>query len=235
MSTFLELCVKTRRNCLIPGEGPSDVTTQEGELNELVNYVADAYLDVQNRRSSWRWLRRDFTFNTTAEDGIYEFGDVTDVDAAAVISRFSKWHIDDVENPPKVYLNSAGIGGERWLIYTPWQWFNTIYGIGTQNSGPPVHITIDPQDRIRLGPVPDDIFTITGEFFRSAQILAADDELPEMPSQYHDLIVYLAMQKYGMGEAAAEVVSRGNQEARRILRQLELNQMPQVRLARPLA
>ena len=235
MSTFLELCQKTVRLCHIADTGPTAVTGQTGELQDIVDYVIDAWTEIQNRHNNWRWLRRAWTLNTVADDDSYAFGDVTDVDAGAVITRFGHWHADDRDNPPKIFLTSSGNGGERWHIYTPWHWWNTIYAIGPQTSSEPVHITIDPQDNIRVGPPPDGVYTMEGEFFRSAQILAADGDIPEMPTQFHMLIVYMAMQKYGMLESAPEVVAMGNQEGRKIMRQLELNQLPKFRLARPLA
>ena len=235
MSTYLQLCQDVRRECGIPGTGPTSVSGNTGELDRVVNWVEQAYREVQNRHNNWRFLRKGFTLTTVASDDTYAYGDVTDDATAAAITRFSDWRIEDLKDPPKIYLQSAGSGTQRWMTYTPWEYFKSIYKIGTQNTGAPVHITFDPNDNIVLGPSPDAVYIITGDYYRSAQVLAADSDTPEMPSQYHDLIVYKAMEKYGFYEAAQEFLAKGEREARRVMRQLELNQLPKIRLGRPLA
>ena len=95
-------------------------------------------------------------------------------------------------------------------------------------------MTIDPQRNLILGPKPDAAYTITGEYQMSAQVLAADGDTPEMPSDYHQLIVYSAMKKYGGFHSAPEVSARGITEGNALMRQLESNQRPEVTLAGPL-
>ena len=234
MSTYLELCQDLVREVGISGTGPSAVTGQIGELRRVVMWIADAYTEIQ-QRTDWRWLRRSFTLQTVEDQETYAFSEVTDVDAIAVISRFGKWRFEDYDDPPKIYLTSSGVAGQTWMIATSWESYKQIYGIGVQNSGQPLYITANPQDKMVIGPAPNGIYTLTGEFYRSAQILAADGDIPEMPTQFHKLIVYRAMEKYGIYEAAQEVVVRASKEGRRMLRQLENNQGARWRSTRPMA
>jgi hypothetical protein len=237
MSTFLELAVDLAEEVDL-ASNPASVESQAGEFKKLVKWLTKSYMEIQNRAGGrWRWLRREFTVNTTSGDDSYAPGDCTDVDAATTIDRFSEWRLIDPRDPPKIYLTSTGVGGEYWLIYIPWDDFKRIYKIGSQatNTGSPAHITFDPQNNIVLGPAPNDIYTVTGDFYRSPQVLALDADVPEMPSHYHNLIVYRAMEKYGRFNAAPEVELRGRVEGRALLRQLENNQMPKMRTAAPLA
>lgn len=238
MSTFLSLCQDLCRECdIASGEDAiSAVANQSGELQRIVKWVANSYTELQNRhQGQWRWLRHGFTVDTTEDDDTYAYGDVTDTTTSAAITRFSRWYLEDCEDPPKIYLTSSGVGTQNWLIYTPWEWFKTIYRIGSQNSGYPAHITVDPQNNLVIGPKPNGVYTITGDYYRSAQVLAADDDEPEMPPQFHQLIVYMAMAKYGGFESAQEVIYRAQNEGGPLLRQLEANQLPPMRLAGPLA
>ena len=155
--------------------------------------------------------------------------------ASDAIARFKRWRIMDRNDPPKIYLTSAGVGTQTWLTYLDWDDFKAIYRIGTQNSGYPAHIAIDPQKNLILGPAPNDIYTVTGDFVRGAQVLSANDDEPDMPSDYHDLIVYEAMQDYGYFESAPEVLARGKELAMTLTRQLEADQLPMFRMAGPLA
>jgi hypothetical protein len=56
-----------------------------------------------------------------------------------------------------------------------------------------------------------------------------------MPEAYHLMIVYKAMQSYGLYEAAPEVLSRGQIEYQKLLTQIEREQIPDVYLGQPLA
>lgn len=223
MSTYLQLAAKLRQECGASGTGPSATTNQVGEYKRLVEWIAEAYVNIQNKhRGNWRWLRSEFTFDTTTNDDEYAFGDVTDSIDSAVIDRFARWIPGDM----KVYLTSAGVGTQSWLTYMPWDDWKRIFQIGTQNSGSPIWVTIDPRNRIRLGPKPNGIYTVTGEYMKAAQVLAADADTPEMPASFHQLIVYEAMQYYASFESAPEVWQRAKESHARMMRDLEVDQLP---------
>jgi hypothetical protein len=69
----------------------------------------------------------------------------------------------------------------------------------------------------------------------SGQVLALATDTPEMPSDYHMLIVYRAMIDYGYLEVAPEVLNRAEKKAMQLTRQLENNRMPRWRKRGPLA
>lgn len=234
MSTFLQLAQILRRKVGGTGTGPSAVTSQTGEDERYVEDIAEAYTEIQNR-CHWRWLRHGFTVNTVADDDVYAYGDCTDTTTSSAITRFGSWRFRDRNDPPKIYLTSSGVGTQRWLIWVPWEDFKEIYRIGTQNSGSPVHVSIDPQDNIVIGPAPNDVYTITGDYIRSAQVLAADGDIPEMPTQFHMLVVYRAMEEYAGYEGSADDKMRSIKKGQRLMRQLERNQRPKMRLSGPMA
>jgi len=236
MSTFLELTQDLRREVGISGTGPASVLGNTGELERLVNWIKNAYIEIQNRHGgNWRFMRSDFTIDTTVGQDEYVFSDFTDIADASAISRFSSWRFKEYRNPPKIFLTSAGVGGQTWMSSVRFDPFENIYSIGTQNDARPFHITITPQDSVKIGPAPSEIYTVTGEYYKSAQILAADSDVPEMPPQFHQLIVYEAMKKYAGFESAPEVMARAHAEGNRVMRQLEVNQHERMRKARPMA
>jgi len=235
--TYLQACVRTRQECKVSGSGPVAVTGQAGDLKKIVDYVADAYREIQNRYPNWRWLRSAFTVNTTLGDDAYAPTDCTDSRLSSAVSRFSRWILTDDYGCSnlKIYLTSSGVGGERWLSVIPWGSFRAIYKIGTQTNGPPAHATIDPQNNLVLGPKPDGVYTVTGEYQMSAQELAANSDAMEMPGQFHMLAVYLAMEKWGQDKGQTNVFNRGSFEGNRMMRQLEANQLPELCMGVPLA
>lgn len=234
MSTRLQLVQALHREIDAAGSGPTATTNQTGEFQLLVDWVDNAWIEIQNRHP-WRWLRRKFTLATTSGDDTYAFGDCTDVDAAAAISRFSYWHFSDSVHPPRIYLTSAGSGTETWLISVIWEQFSLVYKLGTQNNGYPSWITVDPQNNILLGPQPAGAYTITGDFYRGAQIFSADGDIPEMPTRFHRLIVYWAMKKYGRYRESRGALIAGEAEGDPMMRDLEYDQLEQPPWAGPLA
>lgn len=235
MSTYLQLFQDAKRECRITGTAPTSVTGNSGVLDRLANWIIDAYVEIQNR-TEWRWMRHTFTCSVSQSDGTYAYTDCTDSETSSAISRFSHWWLNDPIDPPKIYLTASGTSAEYWLSWTPYEYFKTIYEIGTGRTSEsnPAHVSVDHLNRIRLGPVPNDAYTLTGDYQLSAQVLASDGDTPEMPSQYHMLIVYMAMQKYGYLEGAQEVLMRGQEEGNKMMRQLEANQKPMPRLGKPL-
>ena len=238
MSTYLQLVQKFQRDCGVSGAQISTVSSQTGEANRLVNWIAEIYKEIQNKYPNWRWLRSRFTVNTVADTAAYAATDCTDSIASSAITRFRRWWpLDDAGySNVTYYLSSAGTGQEGYLPYLDWFRFRDLYMRGTQTSQQPAHFTIDPQNNLRLGPAPDDVYVVSGEYQKSAQILAANDDTPEMPSDFHDLIVYEAMMKrYAPFESAPEVYDQARLSGMALWRQLELDQLPEPCNAEPLA
>lgn len=234
MSTNLALCIKTARKCKL-GSNPTAVTAQSEELQDIITAVDDAHVEIQNKHQSWRWLRSKFTVNTNANTPDYAGTDCTDTRLSATVDRFSHWIFSESDNPPLIYLSADGVATQQRLVLVDWDCFRTIYAIGTQTAGRPVHVTIDPQNSMVLGPKPDAVYVVSGEYQMSAQRMTADGDIPEMPAQFHDLIMYRAMEEYGYGDAAAEVIELAKIRDRRLMNQLERNQLPPIALAGPLA
>lgn len=234
--TFLQLVQALRREAGYASQGPSTVVSQTGMHEKAVEWIKNAYIELQNAHY-WNWLRKEFTLTTTASDYEYAYGDCTDVPTSSAITRFKRWAIEDPYNPTKCYLSSSGSGAEYWLTYIDWPAFRTLYLLGTQEEGAPAHISIDPSDNIVLGPTPNDTYVITGEYHKSAQTLDTTDntDTPEMPSDYHMLIVYTAMEDAGFYDVADEILVRGDRKKRRLMRQLMKVELPKMRKAGPLA
>lgn len=238
MTTFLELVRELRAETTIAGSEafPASVANQTGDYADLVRWVRQAYIDIQNMHGGqWRWLRRQFTFQTIADQAAYAWGDIDDVRTAAAIDRFNRWAIQNPREPVRCYLTSAGIATEYPLIYADWDAFRYLFDMGAQTSQQPAYISINDQDELVLGPAPSDVYTVRGVYWRGPQVLTMDAELPEMPTQFHHLVVLEALRKYGYRHVASEALSRSNHEGTSMMTSLENNQLPQITFAAPLA
>lgn len=237
MSTFLQLAVDAQRECDITGPKIAAVTNQAGELDRIVQWLVQAWTEVQGRHQNWRWMRSRWTLNTVIGTDTYAGTAATDAIANALITRFARWLLFDDSGAAnvKIYLLSAGAATERWMSYLDWGSFREIYKRGVVNNAPPAHYTLDPQNNLVLGPPPDGVYVASGEYMKSAQTLAVETDVPECPARFHSVITYRAMEKYAGFESAPDVMSRGVREGNRMMRQLELDQLPAVAIGAPLA
>lgn len=219
---YLQLAQKLAQNLSIPGGGPASVLNQVGTYKQLVDWVTDAWVDIQTGNDGqWKFLRREFTLNTVAGTDAYDYGAAVDVGTGLPIDRFNQWAVNDIDLPPRLYLAAAGRGSEQYLSWTEWDSFRALYLIGLHNDRRPGHITLDPQDRLRLGPTPDAEYVVTSDYWRGPQVLVADADEPEVLPQFHDLIVYRAMVKYAYESVAPEQLSRAETEGGRLASDFE--------------
>lgn len=224
MSTYLELCQFCRQECTDSGSGPTTVVGQTGELGRYVKWIKDAWQELQVSRPDWRWPRKSFYVPTVADTEAYAYNaaGLVDTVTVAAITRWSYWY----RLTFKAYLQSDGVGTEYPLMWIEWDGFRRIYHYGTQNSQQPIHVSVDPTGKFTLGPKPNAVYIVSGDYQLATQILALDADVPDMPADYHNLIVFDAMAKYGGKNVAVEAMVRANSEGGRLRMALELNQLP---------
>ena len=199
-----------------PGNAPTALATGSGRAADLVRWIVEAYNDIQrDKNGQWKWLRREFNVDTAADDADYAYGEVKDSVLDAVITRFRAWDLDG-DDPPYIYKVSDGAASERELLVQDWRWFRSMYVRATHTSAPPSSISTDHADTLYLGPTPDGIYRVSGYYWRSNQTLSDATDVPEMPADYHMLIVYRAMVKYGYNVIAQELLARARSEGAQI-------------------
>ena len=233
MSTYLQLCEYLRQETTDSGTGPSAVTGQTGELARFVKWIADAWTELQQDREDWRWMRKSFTVPTVAstEGYAYDATSLVDTVSSAAVTRWARWYEDCF----KCYLQSTGVSGEYQLIWMDWEPFRRRYHYGSQTDGQPIHVSINPAGKFTLGPKPSAVYVVGGDYQIGPQILAANGDTPEMPTRFHNLIVYEAMSKYGGNRVAPDAMLRALTEGGRLRNALELDQLPAFGYAGPLA
>lgn len=230
MSSFLTLCQELRQETSDSGTGPTTVVSQTGELGRYVKWIRDYWTELQNEQDTWRWMRKSFTVNTVAADGAYAYTDCTDTVSLAVISRWARWYQDSF----KCYLSASGVGAERYLDWVDWDTFRRRYRYGTQTDSHPVHVSQDPTGSFVLGPKPDAVYVVSGDYQIGPQTLSADADVPELPTRFHSLLVFGGMIKYGGNRVAPEVMVRAGVEGTKLKRALERDQLPELILDGPL-
>lgn len=221
---YLQLCQKLREKAGISGSGPSTVVNQTGEMLRLINWVSEAWEEIQMHRTNWNWMRGDFSFQTVADD--YDYTPAQ----AGIATRFSQWDVDTI----KSYRTSIGVSNEYELDELTYSRYRSLYLTGPQPSGTPICFALAPDRKLLIGPKPDGIFTVSGQYWKSPQALSANTDTPEMPSEFHMLIVWKALEMYGWYESAAEVIALAEKKIKYFMNRLEMNQLPDATLPDPL-
>jgi hypothetical protein len=178
-----------------------------------------AYQDIQALNTEWDFLRTEFSKSMVVGDRTYSLTDLA-------LTDLNAWRITETDEDITIYDDAAA--DETFLLYKPWDVFKSVFMIGTNRtaSGRPTFYSIKPDKSITFNVLPDDAYTFTGEYFKVAQTMAADASEPLIPTQYQMAIVWRAMMFYGAYTGADEAYAHGEKEYRRVLSQLELDQLP---------
>lgn len=229
---YLQLAQRLAVECGVAGGGPSSVSGQTGTYQKLVNWTNDAWLEIQGMHDAWGWMREPFAFLTVTSTGDYAPATTTNTLTGSLLTDLRFWHRDTL----RCQMASIGVQDEQWLVEWDYNTFRNTYRFNVQTDGRPVVFAVKPNGKdIMLGQVPDAVYQISGEYQAVPSSLTVDASTPEIPTHLHMVIVYKAMQFYGLYEAASEVLSKGNMEFSRLMNQLEREQLPELSLGNPLA
>jgi hypothetical protein len=195
--TYLELCqMTTRQTGTIQGVLPTTVTGQVNRLKQIVEFVAEAYLDIQNAHRAWRWMQSYFTGAISLGDRFYQGTEFTDALTLAQIARFSQWGFkgDGSDLGLSIYPTSVGVAEEGPLRWLDWDYFYQTQLRGEQAAGRPQVFSVDNLNRLVISPAPDMAYTARGKYRKSAQLLINDIDVPEMPAEFHTIIKDAALE-----------------------------------------
>jgi hypothetical protein len=150
------------------------------------------------------------------------------------VDSFGKWDRDSF----RCYTTAFGTGNEMFLDDIPYDVWRNCYMLGAERQvrTRPVVIAVGPDQSLCLGPPPNALYTITGDYWSAPVPMLLDTDLPVgLPTRFHMLIVYNAMKKYAGYESAPEVYARGSEESGRMMRQLLVVRAPMVTFGGSLA
>lgn len=228
---FLTLSQRTQLECAITGT-LSSVTTTTSQLARIVQWVNAAWVEIQTRHDDWDWLRssrllgQGVGFATVAGQSSYPLG--TGAGTVGVeADDFGTWDRETF----RVNTTSVGYQDETFLDWIPYDSWRDAYMFGAMRSVQtrPVAIAIGPGQSLCLGPPPNALYTVTGDYFRAPSEMVEDTDVPTgLPQQFHMLIVYLAMTKVASYEAAPELLQRGESEFRKLMARLEALRVPEI-------
>lgn len=241
---FLQLCQRAIVECGVASNQAATVALPtvvgaNGSVGRIVNWVNDAWTDVQMDHDDWDWMRSSnilgagIAFTTVPGQASYPLG--VGVGKIGVDPElFGKWDRETFRDQ----TTATGFLNETFLDEIPFDSWRNSYMLGAMRNVQtrPVAIAVGPDQSLNLGPPPNGQYTITGDYFVAPTEMAADTDLPVgLPTRFHMLIVYRTMMKYGGYESAPEVYQRGSEENAGMYAQLQAVRAPRISFGGALA
>lgn len=223
--TFLHLCQKLRLMAGISGTGPSSVSMNaNNEYARVVEWIRAADLEIQEAYDDWRFMWVNFDFQTVPGQGTYTPAEV----CAGLPANTRPQRYD--EESFRYWLTSQGSAGEQFMTWCPYTLFRDVWLLGTNRTqqGVPQYVTQAPDENLLLAPIPNAIYTITGQFYRKAVTLNDDGDVPVYPAQYHELPIWWALVKYAGFEEASAVYMHAQNMLNITLSTMERRERPHV-------
>lgn len=225
---FLQLAQRLRQEAGASGVGPTAVTGQTGESQRFVDWINTAWLEIQGLHDVWGFMREPFQFSIAqAQD---DANPVTD----AGLTDFRYWHRDTL----RTWRTALGISDEQWMVEWEYQTFRNTYRFNQNRTlqGRPLVFAVEPNSKsLMFGPLPDTAYTVVGEYQRVPRPFVNETDEPNLQPHQHLIIVYKALEYYGLFESAGEVIQRAQRQYAALLSQLEREQLPVIYLGDPLA
>lgn len=225
---FLELVKRLAREADMSGPGPASTQNQTGEYANAVDWIQDSYVRICGLYT-WNFMWSDFSFQTTPSDGAYTPAQVLGA-ANPPLHRYRK-------DTLRCYLTIDGVASEQWMEYVAWDAFRDTYlfGPARTHEGRPYFWTQDPSRRLIVHPVPNDVYTITGEYDRAARRFTSDSDTPIFDEEHHMILVWDALLEYAGFEEASAIYQRALNNRNRMLARMEEAELPDICQPGPLA
>lgn len=120
---FLGLVQRLRQEAGASGTGPLTTANQTGELQRLVNWINDAWLDIQSLRTDWDWMRSTFSFPTVSSQGIYTTSQMgiptwSNVDVDTLRNYVNPAVVISISSPAIATLATHGLNINDTIIFS---------------------------------------------------------------------------------------------------------------------
>lgn len=175
---FLSICKEV--DTLVGTQGVfTSVDTTNGFQLMIVEFVRNAWKNIQASRKEWLFYRTNVSFSTVLGQGDYS---LIDVFGAGVDNPVGNWIVDRFIRAD--FTTLSYIPYDKWILEDHTISTNPISFTTSPNSEGAGFLSFDK---------PDGVYTYTLHYNRKPQILTANTDVPICPSEHHDAIVFQAL------------------------------------------
>lgn len=219
--TFLELVQAFWREAGLSGPGPQAVTNQRGMERKAVDWVANAWTELQGSRRDWRFLRR-----TVAVPLLASQRDYTIVGTTLAPGFAPDWRFPCYDKGAALVLDGLGqVSGLEWL---DWPTFRSLYGASVPPANRPQRAVEVTSDTLRLDCPPDQGYSMQLEYIATPQRLKDNQDVPNIKEHLQMVIAWKALQTYCGNDSASELFQIASTNFAALRSQLVLEEVPPV-------
>ena len=219
--TFLELCQRTAREGGVEG-AISSVAAQTGMNRKIVDWVADAWTDLQ--------VMRDWSFMRSEMNGAFTIGTQNYPLLAGTFSA------SDFKDFAMNALYATDANGKYILPLAEYGEFRKQTLGQTVGDQRPTLATVGPGYVLQLNARPTVATTVQADYYKRGTLLLADEDTPAMNRDWHMAIVYKALRDYAEHEESPEIQRRARRKFMGIFNEMCQVELPDFTMApRPLA
>jgi len=212
------------------GNVPLTSVGAQSDVARVFDAVSDAYRDIQQMQHGWRWMSREGVGTVTnvggmrytgAALGLLDFGRLRPHRGGGLDDAYTVRAFDP--------MAPATVWALRWV---PEDAFARIAMDVPAAAGAPQLWSVSRAGELLVAPTPDRDYRIKLDYIVADEELSADNAVPSMPAEHHILIAWMALERIGDYDAAAEVVARARKYAEQALNALLARQGTRISVAR---
>jgi hypothetical protein len=200
---FLTICQKA--NTLAGMQGTvSSTTVSSGYQTNLIEFCRQAYVDLQEYRKDWPWMRKSVTFNTVASTTEYSLQTIWGIGVTVDLQRW----IEDM----LLYVDSNNYKNK--LDRYTYDMYN-LRNVEEQQETTPSIYAQDPVDKHLYINPPDDAYSVECHYYSTPVYLTESTDPPLLPESYHLWIAYqgAAHMAHFMGNSNLSMTNQSKADA----------------------
>ena len=212
------------------------ITSQGNPSEQIVNFMTwDDFRNIYQYATQRENYARPVIISVAPNDKALAFGPIPDgATGTATTMTLAGAYSNLVQPGTSVQGATSGASAMVGTLLGPTSF--TIWNqVGNFTNGENIQVSGVTQSTLASTGTIADSYTIACECWVAPQQLVNDADVPLMPAQFHNAIVYLAMQKYAGFESAPEVDARAEKMLNPMLNRLYIDQLPVMASGPPLA
>jgi hypothetical protein len=204
---FLSLCQRVVLESGISNSGPSSIDSQKGDMQRMINWVNNAWFELQAKRNQWQWMRKKATVGI--RKGEKQINLPSDFKSIVCGTLFVDGR--------KLFESKALTDGDQASVSPPQSFYYDLDG------------------SLKLSSVPDFDYSLSLWYYVKPSHLINGTDSPLLPEEYHMMIVWDALREYAIFDEAPELYQKAEKNYKTLLYRLENSFLPPFQLAGPLA
>jgi tetratricopeptide (TPR) repeat protein len=213
---YLALCKRLRQEAGYSGNGPASVDGQSGEMQRVIDWIAQAWTEIQVMRKDWRFKLSPFSISMTSGE----------------TQKLISLDMRDLKSD-SIMVQRAD-GSRTYPLHVS---IEELRKYRREQDSPQTYPFIVAQENGLIEVYPDlgEDVTIQGEYYRAPEVLTNNTDVPDLPEAYHLLIVWGALMQLASYDEAGNLYQRAAENYAKMLSTLNGEYLPTMMQAKPLA